>query len=52
MCYQFPDSNVTVWIDMFEKKKEPIVWMCVILPYSTVGIWGVEVVLPDYAANW
>ena len=35
-----------------KKKKKPIVWMCVILPYSTVGIWGVEVMLPDYAANW
>ena len=33
-------------------KKETIVWICVIFPYSTVGIWGVDVVLLGYAANW
>ena len=49
-CYQFPDSNVTLGIVMF--KKETIVWICVIFPYSTVGIWGVDVVLLGYAANW
>ena len=35
--------------DMYKKRDS---WNSVIFPYCTVAIWGVDPVLPDYAANW